>query len=209
MKSFVVAAGLLAASLSGGAQAAVLICDGPGCVSTDTNVLVNSNNTPSLTQTGSAGAAMVKFTSTENLLAPSNGQARVAAEDQTLNSLTFELLGGYTFKTALFNLFDASQAATQVTITYFDPTLLEFKDRTFDLANNGQNFMGISGNAGETFSKISFNFTNGGVADMRQLRLGGIAAPAVPEPATWAMMVGGFGVVGLALRRRKVSLAFS
>lgn len=208
MKSFVVAAGLLAASLSGGAQAAVLICDG-NCVSTDTNVLVNSNNTPSLTQTGSAGAAMVKFTSTENLLAPSNGQARVEAADGILNSLTFELLGGYTFETAVFNLFNASQAATQVTITYFDPALLDFTDQTFDLANNGQNFMGISGNAGETFSKISFNFTNGGVADMRQLRLGEVAAPAVPEPATWAMMVGGFGVVGLALRRRKVSLAFS
>ncbi|GAA0487371.1 hypothetical protein GCM10009096_32810 [Parasphingorhabdus litoris] len=29
------------------------------------------------------------------------------------------------------------------------------------------------------------------------------AAPAVPEPATWAMMIGGFGLVGGALRRRR------
>jgi hypothetical protein len=36
------------------------------------------------------------------------------------------------------------------------------------------------------------------------------AAPAaVPEPATWAMMVGGFGLVGAALRRRKVSVRFA
>ncbi len=30
--------------------------------------------------------------------------------------------------------------------------------------------------------------------------------PAVPEPATWAMMILGFGVVGYALRRRTVAL---
>ena len=28
------------------------------------------------------------------------------------------------------------------------------------------------------------------------------AVAAVPEPATWAMMIGGFGLVGVALRRR-------
>ncbi|WP_223799135.1 PEPxxWA-CTERM sorting domain-containing protein [Sphingomonas nostoxanthinifaciens] len=34
-------------------------------------------------------------------------------------------------------------------------------------------------------------------------------APAVPEPASWAMMVGGFGVVGGAMRRRqRVSVSF-
>ncbi|QHL91997.1 PEPxxWA-CTERM sorting domain-containing protein [Sphingomonas changnyeongensis] len=27
-------------------------------------------------------------------------------------------------------------------------------------------------------------------------------SPAVPEPATWAMMIGGFGAVGMAARRR-------
>ena len=33
--------------------------------------------------------------------------------------------------------------------------------------------------------------------------------PAVPEPASWAMMVGGFGLVGGALRRRKANIAFA
>ena len=28
------------------------------------------------------------------------------------------------------------------------------------------------------------------------------AANAVPEPATWAMMIGGFGLIGAAARRR-------
>jgi hypothetical protein len=32
---------------------------------------------------------------------------------------------------------------------------------------------------------------------------------AVPEPASWAMMIAGFGVVGGALRRRRVSVRFA
>ncbi|MBY0521352.1 MAG: DUF4394 domain-containing protein [Sphingomonas sp.] len=36
----------------------------------------------------------------------------------------------------------------------------------------------------------------------------GIAiAPTVPEPATWAMMIGGFGIIGGALRRRRANVA--
>ena len=38
-------------------------------------------------------------------------------------------------------------------------------------------------------------------------RLG--TAGAVPEPATWAMMIGGFGCVGGAVRRRRVSMRFA
>ena len=36
-------------------------------------------------------------------------------------------------------------------------------------------------------------------------------AAAVPEPATWAMMIGGFGAIGgtLRYRRRKVSVSFA
>jgi hypothetical protein len=33
------------------------------------------------------------------------------------------------------------------------------------------------------------------------------ASTAVPEPASWAMLVMGFGLVGVATRRRKVVVA--
>lgn len=34
-------------------------------------------------------------------------------------------------------------------------------------------------------------------------------APAVPEPSTWMMMIGGLGLVGVAMRRRKTSVSFA
>jgi len=33
--------------------------------------------------------------------------------------------------------------------------------------------------------------------------------PAVPEPATWAMMIGGFGMIGVAMRRRARRAAYA
>ena len=39
--------------------------------------------------------------------------------------------------------------------------------------------------------------------------LGGAFAAAVPEPATWALMILGMGAVGGALRRRRVTTAMS
>lgn len=37
----------------------------------------------------------------------------------------------------------------------------------------------------------------------------GAAEGGVPEPASWAMMVGGFGLVGGAMRRRKTTISFA
>ncbi len=34
-------------------------------------------------------------------------------------------------------------------------------------------------------------------------------APAVPEPASWALMIGGFGLTGAAMRRRKAVVKFA
>ena len=39
---------------------------------------------------------------------------------------------------------------------------------------------------------------------------GTLSLAAIPEPATWAMMIGGFGMVGAAARRRtRVNVAFA
>jgi hypothetical protein len=39
-----------------------------------------------------------------------------------------------------------------------------------------------------------------------QLVVSGIAASDVPEPAIWAMMVGGFGLIGCMMRGRRRTL---
>jgi hypothetical protein len=44
--------------------------------------------------------------------------------------------------------------------------------------------------------------TGGSPADYN----GGFSYVAVPEPATWARMIGGFGMVGAAMRRRKAQV---
>lgn len=41
--------------------------------------------------------------------------------------------------------------------------------------------------------------------DSITVNVGGVSAPAVPEPATWAMMIAGFGAVGGAMRRRQIA----
>lgn len=46
---------------------------------------------------------------------------------------------------------------------------------------------------------LNFRVASGGFAQ----------AAAVPEPAAWAMFIGGFGLMGSALRRRKVAVSFA
>ena len=58
------------------------------------------------------------------------------------------------------------------------------------------------------FDVLKYN--NVDIATSNMVRLG-IGALNVPEPATWAMMIGGFGFIGAAIRRRrqKVQVSFA
>jgi hypothetical protein len=69
--------------------------------------------------------------------------------------------------------------------------------------------------AGVTFEGIGRSISFGGVADQivfDDITFGSDVPgpmPAVPEPASWAMMIAGFGLTGSALRRRRVKVAFA
>ena len=55
--------------------------------------------------------------------------------------------------------------------------------------------------AGEVITGL--RFTSTGVA----FEIDDVAGDAVPEPATWALMLAGFGMVGAAMRRRHIAVA--
>lgn len=83
-------------------------------------------------------------------------------------------------------------------------------------------FLDIYGLVVTTTSGVSMNFWSNGDfgggatygagftdgADVLDY-VGDIAVTAVPEPATWAMMIGGFGLIGASLRRRSTKVSFA
>ncbi len=60
-----------------------------------------------------------------------------------------------------------------------------------------------------TWSTAGLTNRHGNLLDLSHLSFFGSVAGAVPEPATWAMMIGGCGMVGGAMRRRRVSTKVS
>lgn len=78
------------------------------------------------------------------------------------------------------------------------PSLLTSGGFLFDA---GSNVFNIFGNGDGTYSGIA---TINGTTNYTTGISGTLNVAAVPEPATWAMMLVGFGGMGLALRRKRV-----
>jgi Domain of unknown function (DUF4394)/PEP-CTERM motif len=92
----------------------------------------------------------------------------------------------------------ARQNAATGVLTTVGATGVNFGARTsFDIANNGSTFA-LNGNTLYSVNLATGAFTSLGNTDRA---LFGLTA-AVPEPATWGLMILGFGVVGSALRSR-------
>ena len=84
----------------------------------------------------------------------------------------------------------------------------------FDVTLNGGQF--TQGYVGQSWSwgkRVNFDFGADRVTEVilsssgNSFEVDSFAVTAVPEPATWAMMIMGFGVAGALLRRRQVALA--
>jgi hypothetical protein len=67
--------------------------------------------------------------------------------------------------------------------------------------------VGNGGGAGADFNALADNVTL--TTDAGSTGYDFQAAAAVPEPATWAMMIMGFGLVGAAMRRRTATVRFA
>jgi hypothetical protein len=187
------------------AQAAIKICEGPGCVQPDSNVLFATNNEVGTSINATLNdnpSAIITFNGNETLTgANSNGQARVDGLDGDLTFLEILLGGGAT--EIEFNL--NALAAGEVTLSFFGMGNVLLDSDTFDIDASGQNFFGAFD---ALITRVTIDSTVQ-LGDVRQVRITGAnMMTGVPEPTTWAMMLIGFGAIGVGMRRRRRQTAF-
>lgn len=84
-------------------------------------------------------------------------------------------------------------------------SLASFKP-TIDPTNAGGKFEGMTLDADGNIYLVSDDGDGPDQSYMVKLKY---HAPAVPEPATWALMIAGFGLVGAGMRRQKVVIRFA
>lgn len=177
---------------------------GASCVSGTTNVNLGAfDDSLLVTGTVGIGGPTVNFTSTNGLLDTNTGAATIFRSDgNALTQLTFTLLTG-SFTAAEFDLLSGTDSTIDITLT-----AVGGGTSTFSVINpTGSNIFNIIAGAGESYTTASFSTTGGGFSTFKQLRLvlGQPTTPPVPEPATWAMMLLGFGGIGMAMRRSRKS----
>ena len=122
------------------------------------------------------------------------------------STITLTKVGGGLFDfnsvdmTDIYNNFDG-QTGGNVLFTFFDGANTTTQTVTIDATPGFQTFtFNRTGLVSLTFQAVT---TNEVQADNFVLN----AATGVPEPAGWALMLGGFGLMGGALRRRRAGLA--
>jgi len=95
-----------------------------------------------------------------------------------------------------------------VTVDFYDNLGGVFSTSGVQIGN-GSNWFSAIATDGQWITRVVIT-TEGDVGDVRQVRIGGIGAipnGVIPEPATWTMLIAGFGLVGSAMRRRRNVLA--
>ncbi|MES2289998.1 MAG: PEPxxWA-CTERM sorting domain-containing protein [Pseudomonadota bacterium] len=140
------------------------------------------------------GQSTFTLTGTGDIFNPTAISTRGTAQFNTV-------LGGPT--SSFTNRGTVTFGASDQYAAFTSPTTIRF--------SNGENFIGLRATdaAGQVFYGYAFT-TNNVINSYAFESVAGAtitastAIPAaVPEPATWAMMIGGFGVMGVAMRRRR------
>lgn len=87
------------------------------------------------------------------------------------------------------------------TVTFYDSDDNVLGATTYLAAADNFQFLGLVGDPGETIARFTFESTLG-----RRINTGIdnlYAVTAVPEPASWAFMILGFGLIGGAIRKQR------
>jgi hypothetical protein len=163
---------------------------------------------------GALGDVGVVITGLEDITVSANGggqgQAWVVSTDGLFRSLDFRLASGFTFGALEFDL-NAPNAKGpppkwDVNISGFGING-EFKTVLLeDITNNS--FINVWTSGFSRLEHVTFSMADGSpdLIGVGHIRVGDVAA-VVPEPATWAMMIMGFGGVGALMRRRRLAVA--
>jgi len=195
------AAALGLAAIATPASAAITVCASAGCVQPSSNLLFNDATTGTSIVSGlNNSPQMVRLNSNEAIQGIASGQARVEALDGGLNFLEILLDPSGTFSEIEFNLNAVANGTATLSFFGVGNNLLNAGNTDFAISANGQNFFAAFN---ETISRVTISTTSP-LSDVRQIRIGGFAAAsAVPEPSTWALMLLGFGGMGVAMRRTR------
>jgi hypothetical protein len=193
------------------ASATIIVTAGNDPIAGSENVLFNDPSTiagPALMVTGTTNTAatIVNFTGEENLITPSNGAARIEAEDSLFNALTIGLAGGQPFSsfTGLQLNLNADEDGT-VQFTVDQAVGPDFISPVFNINAGGENRFTITAFDGQLINTITFD--SAALQDVRQIRIGFDSngqAPgdpaAIPEPVSMSLL--GSGLLAFGLYRR-------
>lgn len=188
-------------------------------VQTAENVLFSAStnaSSPTLVADTNQSHIAVTFANILGLFADASGQSSTTTYQGKGNlpaylagTTSVTIASGSTFTAAEFNIPNIPgkapppEATSVIVEALFGNSVL--KTTTLALGGAGQDRIRIVGDNNEVFTgfRITLLPTDAGVSALTQVRLGGFGTLAVPEPATWAMMLGGFGFMGAAMRRRR------
>lgn len=187
----------------GSARADIIIATGNN-PQPDENVLLNTGLTgnPIFGTTNQTGFS-VRFSSSEALIAPANGQARIEALDGTLTNLTIDIPGA-TFTSLIVNIDAAAVGSVSFVVTEDNG---QQTAGTFALGASGENFFTITAINGQRISSVAFTTTVAmvvtNVDDVAQIRIGGAQQVQQPIPEPTTMLLLGTGLFGVAAKVRK------
>jgi hypothetical protein len=96
----------------------------------------------------------------------------------------------------------ASINGQTITSTSFGQIVFgKLQDDLFDLSGTGIETMGMSQ---ITLSNFNFPFGTPKTFTLSEIQISGTLVSAVPEPSTYALMLGGLGLIGFMARRRRL-----
>ena len=215
MRKFLLGAALGVATLAAGAADAFTTVNWAKLSSSSANIVGGSIGAVGVTYNGSYSFAQLNGAGT-NYWQPDNYSLGVVTPVPTSDVIALDQGGSktITFSKPVTNVFIAFNSWNGNTVTFDRPFTVISQGGSYwgsgTFIPNGTN-TGFFGN-GEVVGVLEFagTFTSLTFTDSSENWHGiqiGIGSAGVPEPATWTMMLGGVGLLGGVLRRRRVATA--